>query len=86
MEVLNDDLSHSIRAAAAAAAAAATRLVHQKKQHEDSEEEEERKAKADEAFEYILAKQDSELLLISQPDRKGERYVRIGVPDAPMEV
>lgn len=59
-----------------------------KQKHEDSEEDEERKAKADEAFEYILKqKQDSETLLISQPETK--RYAnamsRIGVrKDAPL--
>ena len=59
-----------------------------KQKHEDSEEDEERKAKADEAFEYILKqRQDSESLLISQPET--ERYAnamsRIGVrKDAPL--
>ena len=42
-----------------------------KQKQQDSEEEEERKARADEAFEYILKqKQDSETLLISQPETK----------------
>ena len=60
-----------------------------KQRHEESEEEEERKAKVDEAFEYILKQkqEDSETLLISQPET--ERYAkamsRIGVlKDAPL--